>query len=321
MSPETLLKTELWGDFILSSEVYRERVCLIAIDEAHVLESWGDTFRPTFARLGELRSHFPDVPYLLLTGTCTPQVLQHMTAKIHLPRLKLFTASPDRPEIYLEYKRSKDIFGEVGWLFNEIKTKGIRTRKTLIYVRSLSRGGNLYRDILGYLRQHAYLEEQRGFHNSHIALYHAGMTDKDLDYILKEFTKPESVIRLVICTIAFGLGINIPDIEVVIHWGACDSIMDYWQEVGRAGRDGRKAKALYYVTPGSLLQASDNMKELCKMMDKSQVKCFRESVLKHFIGHSSAPLAPECHSQCAECECLRCRCCNLCSATCPCHTQ
>lgn len=56
----------------------------------------GDTFRPTFVRLGELRSHFPDVPYLLLTATCTQQVLQHIAAKIHLPCLKLFTASPDR---------------------------------------------------------------------------------------------------------------------------------------------------------------------------------------------------------------------------------
>lgn len=77
--------------------------------------------------------------------------------------------------------------------------------------RSLRRGGNLYRDILGYLRELAYLEEQRGFHNSHIALYHAGMASKDQDYILHEFSKPESVIRLVICTIAFGLGISIPD--------------------------------------------------------------------------------------------------------------
>lgn len=179
--------------------------------------------------------------------------------------------------------------------------------------RSLRRGGNLYRDILGYLRELAYLEEQRGFHNSHIALYHAGMASKDQDYILHEFS------RLVICTIACGLGISIPDIEVVIYWGACGSIMDYWQEVGRAGRDGRKAKALYCVTPGSLLQASDEMKELCKKMDKSQVKCFRESVLRHIIGYSSlSPQVPECHLKCTDCDCPRC---HLCSNTCPWHND
>lgn len=173
--------------------------------------------------------------------------------------------------------------------------------------RSLSRRGNLYRDILGYLREYAYLEEQRGFHNSHIALYHAGMASKYHDYILHEFSKHESVIRLVICTIAFGLGISIRDIEVVILWGACDSIMDYWQGVGRAGRDRMKSKALYYVIPGSLPQAYDEKKELCKKMDKSQVKCFRLSLLRHFIGYSLALQRPECHSKCTGCYCPPCR--------------
>jgi superfamily II DNA helicase RecQ len=78
------------------------------------------------------------------------------------------------------------------------------------------------------------------------------MANKDLEYIHHEILKSGSVIRVVICTIAFGMGINIPDIDLVIHWGACNSIMDYWQEVGMASRDGRRAKALYFVTPGSI---------------------------------------------------------------------
>ena len=124
--------------------------------------------------------------------------------------------------------------------------------------RSWSHGGNLYRVIL---RPHrvCYLERRRGF-RSYIALFHEGMASKDRDkVVLQEFSKPDSVIRLVICTIVFRLGINIPDIELVIHWGACDTIMNYWQEVGRAGRDGRKTKAFYFLTPGSLLRSSDDM--------------------------------------------------------------
>lgn len=184
--------------------------------------------------------------------------------------------------------------------------------------RSLGRGGCLFRDILGNLRESAYLHQAKGHHNSLIALYHAGMANKDLEYILHEFSKPGSILRLIICTIAFGMGINIPDIEVVVHWGACDSMMDYWQEVGRAGRDGRASKAMYYVTPRSILQTSDTMKELCKALDQSNITCFRDAILKHFTGYSPAPVRSVCTLKCIECDCLYCKCCHLCRKACPC---
>lgn len=143
------------------------------------------------------------------------------------------------------------------------------------------------------------------------------MANKDLEYILHEFSKPDSILRLIICTIAFGMGINIPDIEVVVHWGACDSVMDYWQEVVRAGRDGRASKAMYYVTPRSILQTSDTMKELCKALDQSSRTCFRDAILQHFTGYSPAPVRSVCTLKCIECDCLYCKCCHLCRKTCP----
>lgn len=190
----------------------------------------------------------------------------------------------------------------------------------LKHCRSLSHGGQVYRDILGHLREHAFLDQQKVYSNSHIALYHAGMANKDLEYILKEISKPDSVIRLAICTIAFGMGINIPDIDLIIHWGACNSVMDYWQEVGRAGRDGRKAKALYFVTPGSIVHVSEEMKELCKAMDKGTSGCFRDSILSSFIGYTctSKPLSP-CKMKCTDCVCRQCNCCYLCHRMCPCR--
>ena len=87
---------------------------------------------------------------------------------------------------------------------------------------------------MGHLREYAFHEKRKTHNSSYIALYHAGMNSKDLNYILEEISKPEGVIRIAICTIAFGMGINIPDIDMVIHWGACFSIMDYWQE-GQGG--------------------------------------------------------------------------------------
>lgn len=186
------------------------------------------------------------------------------------------------------------------------------------FYRSLSKGGCLFRDILGHLREYAFHEKRKTHNSSYIALYHAGMNSKDLNYILEEISKPEGVIRIAICTIAFGMGINIPDIDMVIHWGACFSIMDYWQEIGRTGRDGRKAKALYFITPGSLLHASDEMKNLCRSVEKKDSKCFRSAILSHFIGHTKTSQSV-CTLQCTDCNCSRCNCCYLCYHECPCR--
>lgn len=148
----------------------------------------------------------------------------------------------------------------------------------------------MFRELRANIRESAYLHQAKGHHNSLIALSHAGMANKDIEYILPEFSKPDSILRLIICTISFGMGINIPDIEVVVHWGACDSMIDYWQEVGRAGRDGRASKAMYYVTPRSILQT----KELRKALDQSNITSFRDAILQHFTGYSPAPVRSVC---------------------------
>ncbi|KAH3770935.1 hypothetical protein DPMN_172234 [Dreissena polymorpha] len=95
-------------------------------------------------------------------------------------------------------------------------------------------------------------------------LYHSGMCNSDLKSILEEFTQPDSCTRFLISTIAFGIGINIPDIRFIIHWGAPKTLEDYWQEVGRAGRDGKAAQAKMYATKVSLLNCSEEMKTLVK---------------------------------------------------------
>jgi superfamily II DNA helicase RecQ len=78
--------------------------------------------------------------------------------------------------------------------------------------------------------------------------------------IIQNFVKEESTIRFIICTVAFGLGVNIPDIRFVVHWGACDSALQYWQEAGRAGRDGNEGKAYMYATKSSIIHINEDMK-------------------------------------------------------------
>lgn len=117
------------------------------------------------------------------------------------------------------------------------------------HCRSLSRGNCLYRGILGHSQGHAFHEKKKCQHNSHVALYYAGMNSKDLNYIFHEISKPDRYASLAICTIAFGMSINISDIDLMIHCGACFSIMDYWQKIRQDRTRWEKSKGLvrYYT--------------------------------------------------------------------------
>jgi len=113
------------------------------------------------------------------------------------------------------------------------------------------------------------------WNNKLFSFYHSSMPNEDLKDILTEFRKPDSNTRLLIATVAFGIGINIPDIKYVIHWGAATSVDEYWQEVGRAGRNGQPAHAIMYATPISLINADQAMKDICSNLNK----CIRKQVL------------------------------------------
>ncbi|CAG2220039.1 recQ [Mytilus edulis] len=237
---EILLKFKFWHEILVESAVYQEQICAIVIDEVHLLETWGEKFRTTFQRLGELRSHFTNVPFLLLTATCTDSMLQSILRKLYIQDPIIESLCPDRPNIFLKYKSEPGMepLVEIKWYLDEIKEKSVGADKAILYVRSVTAVGTLFRDIMGNLRDDGYKDRTKRSQNRLVGEFHGALEDHDQKKILCSFLKPESPVRLLICTVAFGLGVNIPDILYVIHWGACDSLLQYWQEVGRAGRDG-----------------------------------------------------------------------------------
>jgi ATP-dependent DNA helicase RecQ len=113
-----------------------------------------------------------------------------------------------------------------------------------------------------------YFNREKNFENRLIGTFHAGLCSKDQKRIIQNFVKEESTIRFIICTVAFGLGVNIPDIRFVVHWGACDSALQYWQEAGRAGRDGNEGKAYMYATKSSIIHINEDMKNICNGVKK-----------------------------------------------------
>ena len=130
-----------------------------------------------------------------------------------------------------------------------MRTHKQHTPKTIIYSPFVNSGANVFHHINRALKDGAFLGEQRSFRMRMVHLYYANGGESTKKFIQREFVKKSSTCRILVCTVAFGLGINIPDISNVIHWGCSKNALGYWQEVGRAGRDGRQANAYLYVVP------------------------------------------------------------------------
>lgn len=163
-------------------------------------------------------------------------------------------------------------------------------------------------------------------HNTHdishrmISMYHAHISDPLQQYTLTEFTKTDSVIRVLVCTIAFGMGIEIPDIRRVIYWGPTSSLLSFWQEFGRGGRDGKPATATWYAGG-----KADNDRETFQKM-RSHNSCVRETILQACslpeTDKTSLQLLArrrQCDAACSTCTCDFCKCCSFCRRSCPCQ--
>ena len=139
----------------------------------------------------------------------------------------------------------------------------------------------------------------------------------DSERVLRRF-------RCVLATIAFGLGVDISDVDEVIHYGPSHSVWSFWQEMGRAGRDGRFASSTVYCVRSHLKNCDDDMKTLMNGVLSGSVLCMRRHILNSLLVEGMTmdiPAHNDCKLKCDLCECSRCRCCSLCKRACPCHKE
>ena len=198
------------------------RVSFITVDEAHCISQWGYDFRPAYLQIGNIRKLKPDVPVLALTATATPQVIDDIQEKLAFKKKNVFRMSFERKNLTYVVRKTDDKPSELVHILKHVNGSAI------VYVRSRRR----CREIAELLSAQ----------DIRATFYHAGLEHSTRDERQKEWQQDKK--RVMVATNAFGMGIDKPDVRTVIHFDCPDSIEAYFQEAGRAGRDGKRAYAV-----------------------------------------------------------------------------
>jgi bloom syndrome protein len=297
VTPEMVSKSVQFNNAM--ETLYRKgKFARLVIDEAHCVSQWGHDFRPDYKTIGQIRLKFPEVPVMALTATATQNVIVDIKHNLGLTRCQVFSQSFNRPNLYYEVRPKGTNANCVENIASLIRSK-YRGLSGIIYTISRKQAEEVAKKLSGH-----------GITASH---YHAGIEPSEKVAVQTAWQRDQ--VKVVVATIAFGMGIDKPDVRFVFHHGIPKSLEGYYQETGRAGRDGKPSDCILYYGKGDirvlkkLIQDGDGNNEQKErqmaMLNRvtafcdNKADCRRTEILRYFGEDFQAV---QCQKSCDNCK-------------------